>query len=144
MEPPVTTSPENRLTPSRWAFESRPFLVEPKPFFDAMTASLRLDTGDHHLGKALAVALGFSVLFFPFELEDEQLFAASMDFNFGVDFGAFGVLAGLQLARVVDDSENFVERNFGAGVTHQLFDLHRRAGDNAILLAASLDNCVHR
>src|SRR3977135_2121495 len=37
MEPPVTNSPENTLTPSRCALESRPFLELPKPFLCAIT-----------------------------------------------------------------------------------------------------------
>src|SRR5262249_44166627 len=37
MDPPGTTSPANRLTPSRCAFESRPFFELPKPFLCAIS-----------------------------------------------------------------------------------------------------------
>src|ERR1700693_4783170 len=35
MFPAMTGSPPKRLMPRRWAFESRPFRVEPAPFFEA-------------------------------------------------------------------------------------------------------------
>src|SRR5271169_6684652 len=37
MPPPRMVWPPNTLTPSRWAFESRPFLEEPKPFLCAIS-----------------------------------------------------------------------------------------------------------
>ena len=89
MEPPVTTSPENRLTPSRWAFESRPFLVEPKPFFDAMADdSLRFDARDHHLRVTLAVALRFLILLLALELEDKHFVRATVIFDLRADLRA--------------------------------------------------------
>src|SRR3954469_5376428 len=42
MLPPGTSCPPNAFTPSRCAFESRPFLELPKPFLCAITTSLQL------------------------------------------------------------------------------------------------------
>jgi hypothetical protein len=39
MVPPVTTWPPKALTPSRWAFESRPFVELPPPFLCAIANS---------------------------------------------------------------------------------------------------------
>jgi hypothetical protein len=41
MLPPVTVSPSPRLMPSRWAFESRPFLELPRPFLCAIFCLFR-------------------------------------------------------------------------------------------------------
>src|ERR1700744_1517498 len=43
IEPPVTVSPPKRLTPSRWAFESRAFLEDPSPFLCATDVPLSRD-----------------------------------------------------------------------------------------------------
>src|SRR5215813_13846403 len=40
--PPCTASPPNRFTPSRCAFESRPFLELPTPFLCAIRSSISL------------------------------------------------------------------------------------------------------
>src|SRR4249920_1129405 len=40
IEPAVTVSPANTLTPSRWACESRPFFEEPRPFLCAIAGFL--------------------------------------------------------------------------------------------------------
>src|SRR5579862_3373351 len=37
IDPPVTSSPPNRFTPSRCALESRPFLELPRPFLCAIS-----------------------------------------------------------------------------------------------------------
>jgi hypothetical protein len=39
MEPPVTSSPAKAFTPSRCAFESRPFVELPPPFLCAIAES---------------------------------------------------------------------------------------------------------
>jgi hypothetical protein len=39
MEPPVTNSPAKAFTPSRCAFESRPFVELPPPFLCAIAES---------------------------------------------------------------------------------------------------------
>src|SRR5512133_923026 len=40
IDPAVTVSPANTLTPSRWACESRPFFEEPRPFLCAIAGVL--------------------------------------------------------------------------------------------------------
>src|SRR6185436_3795627 len=77
MLPPRTCSPPNFLSPSRCAFESRPFLDEPTPFLCAIALYLLyLD-----LCKTLTVALFAFVLLaaFLFENDDLVIFAVAND-----------------------------------------------------------------
>src|ERR1039458_4698258 len=63
ISPAPTTWPPNRLTPSRWALESRPFRLEDAPFLCAISALLpragpgltAADAGDLHLRVLLPV-----------------------------------------------------------------------------------------
>src|SRR6516165_1198434 len=64
ISPALTTWPPNLLTPSRWAFESRPFLLDEAPFLCAISGLLLAgaglagtDASDLHLGVLLAVPL---------------------------------------------------------------------------------------
>src|SRR5260370_4843268 len=61
ISPALTTWPPNLLTPSRWALESRPFLLDEAPFLCAISGLLLAgadlvgtDAGDLHLGVLLA------------------------------------------------------------------------------------------
>src|SRR5918998_2250431 len=72
ISPALTSWPPKRLTPRRWAFESRPFRVEDAPFLCAMSASA-LDTGDADLGVVLAVPLALAVSGLVLVLEDVNL-----------------------------------------------------------------------
>src|SRR6476620_9290848 len=56
ISPALTSWPPKRLTPSRWALESRPLRVDDAPFLCAMSASA-LDPGDHDACVPLAVSL---------------------------------------------------------------------------------------
>src|ERR1700741_4795201 len=40
ISPPVTASPAKPLTPRRWAFESRPLRLDPRPFLCAIAVPL--------------------------------------------------------------------------------------------------------
>src|SRR5712692_2724391 len=98
MPPPRMVWPPNTLTPSRCAFESRPFLEEPKPFLCAIALPLSrrpqarrsqieilsleaLAVGQDlfycYLYEVLAVALYRFVLLLALELEDQNLLATA-------------------------------------------------------------------
>src|ERR1700742_3588321 len=51
ISPALTCWPPKRLTPRRWAFESRPLRVEDAPFLCAIAAPLLGDGGDLDLGQ---------------------------------------------------------------------------------------------
>src|ERR1700733_5391510 len=55
ISPAFTTWPPKRLTPRRWAFESRPLRLDDAPFLWAISVLLRLGLG---LGLGLRLALG--------------------------------------------------------------------------------------
>src|SRR5262249_52522164 len=74
MLPARTVSPPNFFTPSRFAFESRPFLVDDWPFLCAM-ALLPLDCGHADARELVAVAATPAVLAPALELEDPELLA---------------------------------------------------------------------
>src|SRR5438093_7869216 len=71
IEPPGTNWPPKTFTPSRCAFESRPFLELPRPFLCAIS-HLRHDVADLHFREGLPVPDRFLVLFLPFELEHDD------------------------------------------------------------------------
>src|SRR5689334_9999369 len=80
ISPALTTWPPNRLTPSRWAAESRPLRELEAPFLCAMSSSpLLLDAGDLQHRQLLTVALTLVVAGLVLELVD-------------TDLGALGVL----------------------------------------------------
>src|SRR6201986_4121882 len=78
MAPPVTNSPENTFTPSRCAFESRPFLELPNPFLCAMKyPAYELDDFlDFDAREVLTMPDGALVLLLALELEHQRLRAA--------------------------------------------------------------------
>jgi hypothetical protein len=130
MPPPRIAWPPKTLTPSRCAFESRPFLDEPKPFLCAIRLPLSRrpsaesslcallkyfacffglealavdqDLVDLDFDEVLAVALHLLVLLLALELEDQDLVAAAFAEHGAGDLGA-GQL-GLELARFAADA----------------------------------------
>src|SRR5258708_1554012 len=80
MDTPVTSSPPNAFTPSRCAFESRPFFELPRPFLCAIL-HLCQDLAHLHLRVVLPVADGPLVLFLALEFEDDHFGAAPMACN---------------------------------------------------------------
>src|SRR5205814_58267 len=83
MEPPVTVCPPNDFTPSRCAFESRPFLELPKPFLCAIygVLLLRANLVDLQLGVVLPVADSALVLLLALELENHHLVGSAVAGN---------------------------------------------------------------
>src|SRR5919202_6448737 len=88
ISPPVTVCPANTLTPSRFAFESRPLRLEPSPFLCAIRSSAP-DLRDADARQVLPVAGAPLVPALGLELEDAQLRAALV----GDDLGRHGRLA---------------------------------------------------
>src|SRR5690348_11500053 len=88
ISPPDTVCPANTFTPRRFAFESRPLRLEPRPFLCAMAASAS-DLGDADAGELLPVAGAPLVPALGLELEDAQLRPALV----GHDLGRHGGLA---------------------------------------------------
>src|SRR5271155_346119 len=75
MEPPVTSSPPKAFTPSRCAFESRPFFELPRPFLCAIL-HLCQNLAHLHLRVVLPVSDGPLVLLLALELEDNHFIAS--------------------------------------------------------------------
>src|SRR6266487_961803 len=73
MLPARTGVPAYTLTPRRWAFEPRPFRVEPAPFLCAIACSSALDPGDLELRVRLPMAVLSAVVLAAAELEDDDL-----------------------------------------------------------------------
>src|SRR5690242_16860627 len=113
MEPPVTNSPPNTLTPSRWAFESRPFLELPRPFLCAIN-HLRENFADPHLGIVLPVADGALVLLFALEFEDDDFVAAAMAGDSALDFRLGERVSADHFAAVANHCQDAVEFHLGA------------------------------
>src|ERR1700755_1858334 len=86
ISPPVTTWPAKIFTPRNWAFESRPFLEEPRPFLCAMPLPLSLrDLGHADARELLAVAHPATVAPLGLELVDAELGAAQVLDDLGGD-----------------------------------------------------------
>src|SRR5712692_2772204 len=85
MLPAVTNCPPKRLTPSRWALESRPLRELPTPFLCAM--SLCLDLGDADRRHDLPVPALPPVVLPPLELDHEDLGALLLGHDLAGDLG---------------------------------------------------------
>src|SRR5918998_5515857 len=72
ISPALTTWPPKRLTPRRWALESRPLRDDDAPFLCAMSSALR-DVSDHDAGQGLTVPLPLVVAGLVLELVDVDL-----------------------------------------------------------------------
>src|SRR5215208_5705054 len=55
ISPALTSWPPKRLTPRRWALESRPLRDDEAPFLCAMSSSALRDVADHDAGQGLTV-----------------------------------------------------------------------------------------
>src|SRR3954452_21835085 len=86
ISPPVTVWPAKTFTPSRFALESRPLRLEPRPFLCAMRSSvllLRADLGDADARQFLAMAGAPLVAALGLELEHAQLGPALVRHDLG-------------------------------------------------------------
>src|SRR3954451_3368957 len=78
ISPALTTWPPKRLTPRRWALESRPLRDDEAPFLCAMSASALRDVADHDAGQGLTVPLPLVVARLVLELVDVDLRALAV------------------------------------------------------------------
>src|SRR3954452_7675403 len=83
ISPALTCWPPNRLTPRRWALESRPFREELAPFLCAIACTSVLDAGDLGSGRGLAVPLPLAVTGLVLELQDLDLRALGLADDLG-------------------------------------------------------------
>src|SRR6478752_5118540 len=151
-----TVSPANTFTPSRFAFESRPFLEEPSPFLCATVLLLRrsrlgllarrprllgrADRRDRDPRQLRAVPARLLEAALRLEREHLQLLSAQMLDHLGGD-GA------LQLRAIGDDGVAAGHQHLRgerlAGVKRLAIDQERLPLLDAVLLATDLDHCVH-
>src|SRR5689334_4394598 len=136
IEPPGTSWPPKTFTPSRCALESRPFLELPKPFLCAIR-HLSLDIADLDLSEGLAVSDGLLILLLPLEFEDDDLVAATLAEDRGLQRSGVHQLAAI-VERGLDG-----DLDLGADVARHFFDADHVAGSDPVLFSAGLDNCVH-
>src|SRR5262245_20131385 len=137
MLPALTNWPPNRLTPSIWGLESRPFLELPTPFLCAMT--LYLDPGDPHRSHRLAVPAMPAVVLPTFELDDQDLGSLSLGHHLaGHPRGGQGLRLNRDVAVVVDE-QHLVEFDRRPAFPVQALDLDHLAGGHAVLLPTRCD-----
>src|SRR4051812_21901067 len=126
ISPAFTTWPPNRLTPSRWALESRPFRLDDAPFLCAMCRPLLSDTGDLDLGVRLAVAHAPLVPGLAPVVHDVDLRALDGAEDLGRDL-VLGHLAGFADDALAVDDEHGRQRDRRADLTGHLVD-----GENVV------------
>src|SRR4029079_12251964 len=129
----------------RWAAESRPFRELDAPFLCAIALPLLPggDAGDLHLGQRLAVTLALVVAGLVLELVDPDLR------TLGVRDDLSGHRSAGKLRRVGDeifavDKQHRRKRQGVARLARELLDLDHIALGDLVLLAAGLDDRVHR
>src|SRR5258708_8369113 len=147
ISPAFTRCPPKRLTPSRWALESRPFGLDEAPFLCAISALPRLllrrvDAGDPDPGVPLAVPQTAPV-------------AGLVPVVDHVDLGAGGVADDLRGDAVTADlrgiADHFVvvhhehsrQRDAGADLAVELVDVQYVIDRHFFLPAAAAHNRVH-
>src|SRR6476659_1123220 len=154
--PAVTVSPANTFTPSRFAFESRPFLEEPSPFLCATVLLLRrgrlgllarrprllgrADRCDRDPRQLRAVPARLLEAALRLEREHLQLLSAQMLHHLGGD-GALQLRA-IGYDRVAAGHQH-LRRERLAGVKRLAIDQELLPLLDAVLLATDLDHCVH-
>src|SRR3954452_14318858 len=141
ISPALTTWPPKRLTPRRWALESRPLRDDEAPFLCAMSSALR-DVADHDAGQGLTVPLPLVVAGLVLELVDVDLRAlAVLD-----DLAGHGH-AGQRLRvggdGVAVDEQQGRERDGVTGLPGQAVDGERVTDTHLVLRSTGLDDCVH-
>src|SRR6185312_14410592 len=142
IDPPVTVSPPNALTPNRCAFESRPFLELPKPFLCAIS-HLRQNLVYRHACEVLPVSDRSFILLLPFELEDNYFVAAAVRLDRAFHLGAGQIRPRNQFVRIPEQRHNPAEFDLGTRIAFQRFHFNRVAGSNPVLLSTCLDYRVH-
>src|SRR5271168_1971775 len=142
MDPPVTNSPPNAFTPSRCAFESRPFLELPSPFLCAIL-HLCQNLVHGHFGEILPVTDRALVLLLALELEDDHFVAATVRFDGALHARISRARAGHQFVRIVHQGQHTAEFHFRANFTGQGVHLDNVSGSHFQLFATGFNYCVH-
>src|SRR3954468_18327281 len=142
ISPALTTWPPNRLTPRRWAFESRPLRDDEAPFLCAMSSSALRDVADHDAGQGLTVPLPLVVARLVLELVDVDLRALAVldDLAGHGDVGQGRRVTG---DGVAVDQQDGREGDGVAGRTLEAVDRERVAHGHLVLAATGLHHCVH-
>src|SRR3954447_1025130 len=83
ISPPVTVCPANTFTPRRFALESRPLRLEPRPFLCAISSAPLADRRDPDARQLLAVARPALVAALGLELEHAELRGALVGHDLG-------------------------------------------------------------
>src|SRR4051794_13580423 len=142
ISPPVTCWPANTFTPRRFALESRPLRLEPRPFLCAMNSALLLaDARDPDPRQVLTVAGAAAVAALGLELEHAQLRPALVADDLGRHDGRAEAL-GVEHRVAVARHQQGRELDGRAHVVAQALDEERLAFLHAVLLTAGLDDCV--
>src|SRR5712692_9691998 len=141
MLPAVTNCPPKRLTPSRWALESRPLRELPTPFLCAM--SLCLDLGYADGGHDLPVPALPSVILPPLELDHEDLAVLLLRDDLARDLRAGQRLRLGRYLPVLGDEQHLVELDRGARGLAQPLDLDDLPRGYPVLLPARRDHRFH-
>src|SRR4051794_3370022 len=145
ISPALTTWPPKRLTPRNCGLESRPLRELEAPFLCAMVSHslLRADTGDAELGQLLTVPHALVVAGLVLVLVNADLRALGLPDDLGSDLrGGEGV--GLVGDRLAVDEQDGRQRDLGAVGRVELLDRDDIAFGDLVLLAAGLDDGVHR
>src|SRR3954451_16615577 len=145
ISPAFTSWPPYRFTPRRWAFESRPLRELDAPFLCAIAVQLLLglDVGYLDAGQLLPVTLPLVVAGLVLELVNADLRALGLPDDLADD-RHLGQLGRVGRDVVAVDDEQRGERELGSRLTVELLDLDDVADGDLVLLAAGLDDRVHR
>src|SRR6267142_2065262 len=156
IDPALIASPPNTLTPSRFACESRPLRDEPPAFLCAIVilATRRTQTGapagcfsvdcvDAQFGEVLPVTSVLLKVLAPAHLEDSQFVVPAMRKHGGGHRGARHQRRADAHVGTIANRKHLGQRHHAADFRADGFDAYLFAGDDAILLAARLDHCIH-
>src|SRR2546427_1231482 len=127
IDPAGMVWPPNTFTPSIFGCESRPFRVEPPPFFCAMVQiSLTFGNSGVHgtdleLGEGLAMTLPLLIVLAATHLEDAHLVVLALGHDSGHHACAsYQGSPDLQIGAVTD-SQHLVDRDLLANIRSNLF-----------------------
>src|SRR5437868_9855259 len=109
----------------------------------AKAAGSAVDRADFQLGVVLAMALALLVVLATAHLEDADLVVLAMADNLGADRGAGHRRRADRQAVTAANCQYLVDGDLSADFRVEQLDLDLFAGSNLVLLAASLDDCVH-
>src|SRR3954451_25125359 len=144
ISPAFTTWPPNRLTPSRWALESRPLREDDAPFLCAIGALLSgLDAGHAERGELLTVPLALVVTGLVLELVNDDLGALAVVDHLSGDAGRAHRRGVRRHRPTVVDEEDRGQHHGLTGRCGDAVDLQRVDDRDLVLVAAGANDRVH-